>query len=457
VRKLPIRLKLTLAFAVAMAVVLTATGLFVYLRLASTLQGSVDQNLRSRAADITALIKQADSGLAQAGRNPLSEQGEGFAQILDTRRRTVDSTPGTSRPVLSPAELAHATHGTTLLSRDSGGETDPARILATPVRAQGRHLVVVAGVSTENQAEALNTLVTQLVIGGLVALLLLSLAGYAVAAAALRPVEAMRRRAAAISASEPGRRLPVQPARDEISRLGATLNEMLGRLESAFARERTFVADASHELRTPLAILKTELELAQRRGRTTAELTDALRSAAEETDRLSQLADDLLVIARSDRGRLPVRRSEIDLPALLADARTRFADRAATSHRAIAVGEGGPTRLVADPLRIQQALGNMIDNALRHGSGTVQLGVRASNGGVELHVVDSGTGFSEQFLPTAFERFSRGDGGRTQGGTGLGLAIVAAIATAHDGRASAANRPEGGADVWMTLPAGPVR
>ena len=143
------------------------------------------------------------------------------------------------------------------------------------------------------------------------ALLLASLAGYGVASSALRPVEAMRRRAAEISASEPGRRLPVPRSRDEVERLGETLNEMLARLEGAIERERTFVSDASHELRTPLAILKAELELAMRSARSPEELEAAIRSAAEETDRLAQLADDLLVVARAEEGRLPVRLTKI--------------------------------------------------------------------------------------------------------------------------------------------------
>ena len=127
-----------------------------------------------------------------------------------------------------------------------------------------------------------------------VALLLASLLGYALATAALRPVEAMRVEAAAISGSEPARRLPLPSSHDEIRRLGETLNEMLDRLELALERERAFVADASHELRTPLAALKTELELALRRPRTPEELEHAVRSAAEETDRLVRLAEDLL-------------------------------------------------------------------------------------------------------------------------------------------------------------------
>src|SRR5215204_3338845 len=138
----------------------------------------------------------------------------------------------------------------------------------------------------------------------------------------------MRARAAKIEASDRGARLPVPPADDEIGRLGKTLNAMLDRIEAAFARERTFVADASHELRTPLAILKTELELALSRGRTNEELTEALRSASEETDRLVALAEDLLVIARSDQGRLPIRAEELRAAELLERVRDRHAPEA---------------------------------------------------------------------------------------------------------------------------------
>jgi two-component system, OmpR family, sensor kinase len=145
--------------------------------------------------------------------------------------------------------------------------------------------VTVVGASLEDRASALRKLGTLLLIGGPAALLLASLAGYGVAAAALRPVESMRRRAAEISAGGRGARLPVPSARDEVTRLGETLNAMLARLEAGFEREQAFVADASHELRTPLAILKTEIELALRRARTVDELEAALRSAGEESDR----------------------------------------------------------------------------------------------------------------------------------------------------------------------------
>jgi signal transduction histidine kinase len=264
----------------------------------------------------------------------------------------------------------------------------------------------------------------------------------------------MRVEAAAISGSEPGRRLPSGESRDEIARLAGTLNEMLERLERAIARERSFVADASHELRTPLALLKVELELALRKPRTAPELEQALSSAASETDRLVRLAEDLLVLAQSDDGRLPLRRDAVRACDLLASVQESFGRRAEAAGRTVEREASDGSTLDADRVRLEQALGNLVDNALRHGSGTIHLSAVERNGQVELHVLDEGEGFPPTFLPHAFERFGRADEARTSGGAGLGLALASAIAEAHGGSAHAVNREEGGADVWLSIPRG---
>jgi signal transduction histidine kinase len=239
-----------------------------------------------------------------------------------------------------------------------------------------------------------------------------------------------------------------------VSRLGATLNEMLGRLERALERERSFVADASHELRTPLALLKTELELALRTPRTEAELEQALRSAAGETDRLAQLVEDLLVLARTDEGRLPLRRSPVRARDVLAAVAERFRRRAEAAGRTIEVEAPETLVVAADAVRLEQALGNLVENALRHGLGSIRLSASEGGGGIELHVLDEGPGFPPAFLERAFERFARADEARTEGGAGLGLAIARVIAEAHGGSAHASGRAGGGADVWLALPAG---
>lgn len=437
-----------------MTVVLVAVGAFLYLRFERDLDASVDQGLRSRADDVTALVRQADSGLTEGGGRALTEEGESFAQIIAPGGRVIDGTAQVrDASILTRAELSRARAGTIEVERDGVVEPgEPARLLATPVRAQGQRLVVVVGTSLEDQREALGNLLALLAIGGPIALLLASLAGYGVAAGALRPVDAMRRRAAEIEDAEPGQRLPVPPADDEIARLGDTLNAMLARLEGALERERTFVSDASHELRTPLAILKTEIELALRAGRTNEELHDALRSVGEETDRLAQLAEDLLVIARSDRGRLPVRLTSVAAADLLEDVRQRFARRAAEQDRAVDVAAEPGLELIVDPLRMEQALGNVVDNALRHGGGPIHLAASQDDGVAALRVSDSGPGFPDGFLGQAFERFTRADEARGRGGTGLGLAIAAAIARAHGGEAHARNRDAGGADICIEFP-----
>jgi signal transduction histidine kinase len=435
-----------------MALVLGATGVFVYLRFSTELDSTINAGLRSRASDVAALVKEADSGLRE-GHGSLVGRTESFAEVLDADGRVVDSSQAVgNQMLLSPAELKRALRGSILLNRGPlPGLEDHSRLLATPVSFQGHERVVVVGTSTEARDESLQDLMQLLLTGGPVALILASLAAYGVAAAALHPVEAMRARAAVISAAEPDARLPVPASHDEVARLGTTLNEMLERLGEALEHERSFVADASHELRTPLAILRTELELALAEGRSPAELRAALASAAEETDRLTQLSEDLLLIAQTERGELPLRMTQVDLAESFEGVRRRFSRRAEAAGRAISVDAAGVV-IEGDRLRLDQAIGSMVDNALRYGSGPVSLSAVAAEGSVEVHVVDAGPGFPEEFLGRAFERFSRASASRRDGGSGLGLAIVRTVARAHGGEAHAANAAAG-ADVWLTLPA----
>jgi signal transduction histidine kinase len=445
--RLPIRIRLTLAFTVVMAVVLAATGLFVYLRLSSTLDTTLDQGLRTRAADVAALVRQSDTGLRQGRHAP---PGSGFAQVIGPSGKVVDATPGLAGPLLAAAQLAHARAHATFFPATI--ETEHVRLLAVPARAQGQKLVIVVGTSLEPRTETLLDLRRQLFIGGPIALVLASLAGYLLAAAALRPVERMSERAATISAASPGRRLPVPPADDEIARLGRRLNEMLTRLEGALERERALVSNASHELRTPLSLMKTEIELALAEPTSAPALAAALRSAAEETDRLSQLTDDLLLLARADSGELPLRRADVPAAELLGTIATRFQRRADDAGRTIEVVSPPGLVVRGDRRRLEQALGNLVENSLRYGSGAVRLEAAEQDGTLVLRVGDDGAGFPPAFIDRAFERFSRADRSRETAGVGLGLAIVAAIANAHGGTTGASNRPAGGADVTLTLP-----
>ena len=440
-RRLPIRVKLALPFAVGMALVVAAMGVFIYVRVGNELPASVDQTLSSQLGEI--------AHHAEEGEPLIDEDHRGeptIAQVQLADGTVVNNSPGGLGPLLDGATLRTALDQPIRKTRHVSGLDGEWRLAATPIDVRGKPAVLVVGQSLAGREETLHHLLREFWITAPVLLLLTLLAGYLLAAAALRPVEAMRRRAAAISAATPGRRLPVPAAKDELSSLAVTLNEMLTRLEAAFEHERRFVADASHELRTPLALLRTELEVALRRPRSREELEAALRSAAEETERLVLLAEDLLLIARADEGALPIRREPTPASELLDRVRTRFAARAGLLGREVRVEPSGSLIVDADPVRIEQALGNLVDNALQHGAGAVTLSARRDNGRVELHVADEGPGVSPEFAARAFDRFSRADDARSEPGSGLGLSIVDLIARAHGGSAHIR-----GADVWVEV------
>ncbi|HEY3189610.1 MAG TPA: ATP-binding protein [Solirubrobacteraceae bacterium] len=436
-----------------MVVVLGAAAMVVYVRQRVELDDAINHAIAARADDVATLVRPDGRGLAGSPRGGrLSESEEGFVQILTPAGRLVDGTHPVRRPALHPDEALRATRAPTRIERAIPGIEGRARMLARPVPVDGGTLVVVAGASLHDRDDALAGLVKSFLIGGAAAVLLASAIGYALAATGLAPVEAMTRRAKRISLGRGDERLPLPDAHDEIRRLGETLNEMLGRLEASLERERRFLADASHELRTPLAVVKVELEAAMRTAGDDPVVRESLHSALEETDHLAHLAEDLLLIARADDGRLAVQRENVPIRELLERTRDRFADRAGEQGRAIQVDVAADLRAPIDPLRGRQALGNLVENALRHGVGDIGLSAHRDGDAVEIDVSDEGPGFSRELAPRAFERFARDHGARPRPAAGLGLAIVRAIAEAHGGTATIVSAPSRGATVRLRMP-----
>jgi signal transduction histidine kinase len=440
--RLPLRWRLAGAFALATAVVLAVLGLFLHARLRRELDATLRAGLTQRASDLTPAVRRGDAALGEGG---LIEPGDDLAQILDPASgAVVAGARGFDRvPLLTPAEARRAARRPLRIEeRRVGDEREPAMLLAAPAGAR----VVVVGASLEDREDALDKLEGLLLLGLPVALLLASGAGFVVAGRALRPIDRIRARAEDIGAHDLTLRVPEPEADDELRRLAHTLNDLLARLESAFAHERAFVADAGHELRTPLAALKSELELARRPGRGEAELRAAVVSAAEDTERLIRLAEDLLTVARSDTGALPIRRTRVDAPELLA--------RLAARHRGdVTVSAPNTLPVLADPLRLEQAVGNLIANAERHGAAPITLSAGPVAGGaVRISVRDRGPGLAPGLDGRAFERFTRGDTAREGEGAGLGLSIVQAIASAHGGTAGLDQPEEGGVEAWIELP-----
>lgn len=449
--RLPIRTRLTLLFAVLVALVLLGTGAFVRIRVSQDLRSTVDSGLSSRAQELLAGVDGTGIQFGQEGN--LIEPDAAFTQVVSPDGIVLESSAALGQRLLLPMSTIASLGRATYFDVDvrASGERLHARLLAAPSQAGP---IIIVGASLEEQDEAMTRLTTALSLGGAGALAVVTFIGWLVAGGALRPVERMRAQAAEISADRPGTRLHVPETGDELARLSETLNDMLSRLEDAIEHERRFVDDASHELRTPLGILKTELELALRKARSPEELEAALRSAAEESDRLNSLAEDLLVLARSDRGRLVVRPQDTDISDLVREVRTNFLPVAESSGVTIDI-DGSATRAAVDPIRLRQALSNLIDNSLRYSPSGSTIAIKTWNDAHHLHieVADQGPGFPAEFLPRAFDPFARSDPGRTRsdGGAGLGLAIVLAIAEAHEGSARAENR-DAGAVVTLTFP-----
>jgi two-component system, OmpR family, sensor kinase len=453
--RLPIKARLTLLFALLMAAVLAIGGVFSYHAFAVKLDGVIDGRLTSLASELGSDVEAGET-------DTLDDFGQGdsqgfFAQVLAGDGQIKEAEGVEDRPLLTPSELAEV-NSTGILERSVlGGGGSPTRLARIAVESPAGKRFVVVGTSLKDRNSALWHLSVLLWIASPILTIVTSGLAWLLADAALRPVEQLRSQASLISESDLAKRLPVPQTGDEIATLARTLNDMLARLQQAFERERRFVDDASHELRTPLGILKTELDLALRRSRTKEELEAALLSASEESERLNRVAEDLLVLARADRGRLPLRKERVKAEALLRRISARHRAAAQVRHIRLDVTAPADLEFEVDSVRIEQAVSNLIVNSLAHTPKGGEITVEArSQGGHEvvLAVYDTGSGFPTAFIDKAFDPFTRADAGRSRrgGGAGLGLAIVKGVAEAHGGSARASNRPEGGAVVTMYLP-----
>jgi signal transduction histidine kinase len=438
-RRWPIRIRLTASFTAVMALVLLAIATLTVAHTKESLDAAITESLTDQLANLRPMAADNDLMLARGG-------PDNAEQVVAPDGRVLAATSNlTGQIALSPSELDAARHGQLVADHSRLGNLEgPVRVAAGP--APGGRFVVAAQSLADRDA-AVADLRNELAVGFPIVLFAAAVGAYLLAAAALRPVERMRARAAGISASDAHARLPVPPARDEIHYLGTTFNELLQRLQDALERERQFVSDAGHELRTPLSLLTTELELALRRPRSNAELVAALRSALHETTRLSRLARDLLTVADTGSSADP---PIIDLRTHLRAIGERYRQSLGNQLQ-IDCPAGQSVR--TDPDDLDRIIGNLIDNATQHGAPPITIRVsRATSDRVEIRVADHGPGFPPGFLPRAFHRFTRADTARTSGGTGLGLAIVDTLTQRNHGTVTADNQHAGGAEITLGLP-----
>jgi signal transduction histidine kinase len=442
-RRLSLRSRLILIGTAGLAVGLLLGGLLLVAMLHYVLIRSVDGGAHGTAADVASLVQ------AGAPTDPVPTSGTQYVQVLDPQDRIRAASIGADHlvPLLRGRDLARAKAGqVVVVGGDRVGIVGNLRVVAQPV-SNGDTVLVAA--SDHDVMEAINTVKDALLIAYPLLVGALAVLAWHAVGWTLAPVEALRRGAEEISATQTGR-LPVPENDDEVHRLAVTLNDMLGRLESARQRQRTFVADAAHELRSPIASLRTQLEVAEHLRE-----PPSIADLSAEVERLGRLVGDLLLLARADEGDPGLRRRDpVEVVGLLRDVAANYQ----AARVPVAVAPVGPQWTVGDPAALRRVVDNLVANAVRHATSRVSLVAGRSADRVVVTVADDGPGIPAADRQRVFDRFTRLDDARNRdsGGAGLGLAIVRELVRLHSGTVTLGDASPG-LRVALTLPPAPPR
>ena len=430
-RRLSLRARLLLVSVVALAVGLAAGGVVLVAVLNFALLRAVNTDALDTATGVARLVDQGQLGDGQ----PIPASPGVQVQVVDAQGRVRASSATADRlvPILYPAEVrALPDRQGMVIPGDRIGVPGDVRVVSVAAGPPTDPRYVLVARSTADVSQGVHLLRVTVLVAFPLLVALLAVISWRVLGAALSPVEALRAGAEVITGGARPGRLPVPDSNDEIHRLAVTLNDMLHRLEAARNRQRAFVADAAHELRSPLTNMRTELEVAQR----LADRTDWLALSGDllaDVDRLSRLVSDLLLLARADeaiaRGTVPRPTvTEVELGELLAEVAARYP---AVRY----VPPAAPLCVTGDRDELGRVVANLLDNAVRHAAGSVELTVTSDDAYRTIAVTDDGPGIPAGERERVFGRFTRLDDARARdaGGSGLGLAIVRELVRRHGG------------------------
>jgi signal transduction histidine kinase len=445
-----VQMRSALAASAVVAVASILAGIALVLAVNLLLVDNVDQSATQRAEQVAAVLNDSSGNLVAAVRP--SARDRSVVQVLGPSGHIVAASPG----IGSANPISPMRPGAGDIQRETRhlafAHDATFRVVAIGVQdsnASGGRTVLVAQTLDEVD-DATEALTAALAVGLPLLTLVVGTATFVFVGRTLRPVEAMRRQAATISASNLHTRLPVPDTADEIAALATTMNTMLTRIEAASAAQHRFVADASHELRSPLTTINLGLELLAGAD-LPPEVSAQVSRMAGESARMRRLIDDLLLLARVDESGLQLRHEDVDLDDAVYAERERITAERPDLRVEVKVT---PARITGDAHHLQRALRNLVDNAARHAKSTVALTLDATPDTVELTVADDGPGIPEADRRRVFDRFVRLDDDRSRqgGGTGLGLPITRDIVTAHGGTVTVDRSPSGGAAVLIRLP-----
>jgi heavy metal sensor kinase len=464
---MPLRLRLTLWYGTALALILVVFATILYMVTARGLRDQVDQSLEETA--MTAV-----RSLEERGFLPLLSEEELLSQFPELAR--IDKffqifSPSGTITIRSPNIKQHdvplsrtaldvALMGKSIFESAKYPNEPPLRLISVPIVYRGTLMYIIqVGTSLESVEETLHRLLVVLLITMPVALAVSLAGGWFLAGRALRPVDAITLAAQRIAAGDLTQRLSTLNSSDEIGRLASTFNDMISRLDTSFRQVRQFSSDASHELRTPLTVMKGETELVLRRPRTTEDYQTVLESNLEEIDRMTNIVDELLFLSRADMGQVKMDRKPVRMESLVEDIHRQACLLGQDRDIQVVLGTMMPATVLADELRLRELLLNLVDNAVKYSKagGKVEITLIVDGREVHLNVLDHGIGIPQEAIGRIFDRFYRTDEARvhTKKGTGLGLAICAWIAEAHQGRIEVKSQVGQGSQFTVILPLAP--
>lgn len=461
-----LRLRLLFIFSALIIVTIAVFAALLYTTMQRSLQTEMDRRLHVRASQVeltiwpgTTSLTAQDIVASKLDLSPLAElDAPGvYVQVLDRTGQVVarSSNLGTAQlPVPINAVTGAVDRHTTLTTTSVGAERS-VRILSQPILSNGTVIgVLEVGQSRQPLTQTLDDLRTLLLLVGTALLAVGAGSVWLATWRGLRPLNAISRRAAQIAAAQAfSERLPYARRRDEIGQLARTINDLLATVDGLLQQHRTFVADTSHELRNPLLALRTDLDVLERVD-DQAIRRECLQEAREQTDRMTRLVSDLLLLARAEAVQLIAWQPVALAPLLdhIADAARKWA-----GNRTISVTTAEDLCVQGDAGRLTQVVTNLVANAVEHTApdGTIMLALSRNEGRARIDVRDNGAGIAAENLPHLFDRFFRAEQhGRV--GTGLGLAIVKHLTEAHGGQVTVESTPGRGScfTVWLPLHGG---
>ncbi len=459
-----VRARLALWHGLALLVVVSLYAAAVLLQVRDDMYESLDGQLLGDYALAVQWLRQDLAAAAAASPAPadqvLARRGRDLAVWVDAwtpdGRRVFDRgrEPELPAPPGLPATWPRRFAGLRL------PDGDHVRMLVRPVEVGGQRLYVRVGRSERFARRELQEFAAVLGLSLPFAFAVAVAAGYVLARRALAPVESMTARARRITADRLGERLPAGNPSDEFGQLAGVINDALSRLERAFDTLRRFTADAAHELRTPLTAIRSVGEVGLRGPRSEADYRELVGSILEETERLTTMADSLLLLSQADSGAADLHPARFALAELAREVASDLEVLAEEKGQTVRVDAGTGAEVVADRPTLRQAVLNLLDNAIKYSQegADIRLAARASDGAAILEVVDNGPGIAPEHLPHIFERFYRADRARSRasGGAGLGLAIAQWAVEANGGRLEVESRPGRGSLFRIVLPGGPA-